>query len=359
MYDVNSYRNKATTGKRLPADKIIAYIKQHFLYKERKNGEEYVINNPLNGDTGYHFNINPHKGICHDWRGDEWAGPINPETNKRNCSFVKFIRIYKKCSYAEAIKEIIGTGVDLRSYLMPENRLTDEAAQRKVAVSLPKGTLPLSTADDIQAQSLKKWLKTRGYTEQSIASHGLCYLGMDVYWQSRSRLNKRFNFPPLEITDDNGKVIGKTEGSKGDFLYGFDEVEPAGYVIITEAIFDQHTLGTNTVASGGAVLTNNQINKLRILGPGKGIILSPDNDNAGMKSIISNYSLLNPLGYKIYYSLPPKLSYQKDGSNSIVKDWNELGQYVVGFDKVREHHDKAIKLIDASQLVSLHERMRK
>lgn len=369
MYDVNAYRSSLLGGKRIPAERIITYIKEHFEYKERKNGEEFVINNPLNGDSGFHFNINPQKGICHDWRGDEWAGPINPDSNKRNCSFVKFIRLYKKCSYAAAVAEIMGSAVDLKQYLIPENRVTDDASKRKIAVRLPSGTNPLATADDVQAAALKKWLSSRGYNEIDVAKYDLHYLGMDVYWpyyefdtlvywQSRSRLNKRFNFPPLEIRDKEGKVVGITDGSKGDFLYGFDEVEAASYLIITEAIFDQHTIGENAVASGGAVLTNHQLNKIKIVGPSKGVILSPDNDKAGIKSIISNYSLLSPLGFKLYYSLPPSMKYEKDGEKKTVKDWNELGMYVSGFGKVREMHDKAIKPINTTQLVSLHERLK-
>ena len=95
-YDRDKFRPVGSG--RIPAAKIIKYIEDNFEYKTRRDGKEYVINNPLNGDTGFHFNINPDKGVCHDWRGDEWAGPINPESNKRNVSFIKFIRLYKKCS---------------------------------------------------------------------------------------------------------------------------------------------------------------------------------------------------------------------------------------------------------------------
>ncbi len=355
-YDINKIRTSSRS--RIPADKIVSYITKNFEYKVRKNGEEYVINNPLNSDVGFHFNINPHKGMCHDWRGNEWAGPINPETNKRNCSFVKFIRLYKKCSYAAAIREIMGHSVDVTEYLRPEGRQTDVSAKVKVDIALPTGAEPLSPADDIQSNSLKKWLKSRGYDDESMAKYDLHYIGMDVYWpyyefdtlvywQSRSRLNKKFNFPSLEVVGQSGDVIGITEGSKGDFLYGFDEVEPAKYVIITEAIFDQHTLGQQALASGGAILTAKQINKLKIIGPKSGIILSPDNDKAGIKSIVSNFQLLEPYGFNVFYSLPPSL-------DKNIKDWNEMYTKAnLSRKEIRKLHDENIKKIKLETIVQL------
>lgn len=362
MADYNKYRTK--NYKSLPPDKIISWITSNFEFKTRKSGQEYLINSPFREDTGYHFNINPEKGTCHDWRGDEWAGPANPETNKRNCSFVKFVRLYRKCSYSAALSEILGTKIDLRQYLKPDNRITDDLSKNKYAVKMPDGVEPLVHSEDPQARILIKWLKSRGYKKEDMEKYDLHHLGMDVYWpyyefdtlvywQSRSRLNKRFNFPSLEVRDKENKIIGYTEGSKGEFLYGFDEIEPATYLIITEAIFDKHVLGEQSLASGGALLTPKQISKIKILGPKKGIILSPDNDKAGINSIISNSNVLKSYGFEIYFSIPPKLEYEKDGKKEVVKDWNELGQFVVGFENVRKIHDENIKKADEAALVKL------
>jgi len=347
---------------KIPPEKIIDYIVKNFDHKVRKNGEEYVINNPLNNDIGYHFSINPVKAVCHDWRGDEWAGAINPETNKRNVSFIKFIRLYKRCSYAAAIREIMGESADLRDYLRSDNRQTDIRAKLKTEVRLPDGVAPLALGSDLQAVALKKWLGSRGYDDDSIAKADLHYLGMDVYWpyyefdtlvywQSRSRLNKRFNFPSLEVRDETGAVIGLTDGSKADFLYGFDEVEYASYVIVTEAIFDMHSLGSQAVASGGAVLTEKQINKLKIIGPKAGVILSPDNDKAGLKSVLSNALLLEPHGFKVFYSIPPDLGIG-------TKDWNELiTKAGLTRREVREKHDASIRPMDMKAKVEMHSKI--
>jgi len=364
-YDPTAYRRKLGKGfKKIPAAKVAAWVESNFDFKTRKGGAEYCINSPFDHDTGYNFNINPENGYCHDWRGDEWAGPVNPETNKRNCSFIKFVRLYRKITYQEALKEVLGASTDISSYLRPEGRVTDEKAQRKVAVALPEGTELLATSTNRQAPILVRWLATRGYTTEAIEKAELHHLGMDVYWpyyefdtlvywQSRSRLNKRFNFPDIEVRDKQGNVVGTTEGSKGDFLYGFDDIEPASYIIVTEAIFDKNTLAEQTLASGGAILTPNQIGKIRILGPRKGVILSPDNDKPGIKSIIANQAMLVREGFSVYCSIPPKLEYVEDGETKKTKDWNEIGQKVIGFDKVRDLHDKHIKKLTPQELIRL------
>lgn len=367
-----SFRSK--TGKshnNLPEAKIRNWVDRHFKCKPRKNGQELLICNPFDGDTSYKFNINPSKGVCHDWRGDEyWAGPINPETGNRNCSFIKFVRLYKKCSYREALQDILGDTEDVSAFLRPDRRVTDSEAQKKVSVTLPAGVELLSNSHDTQSTILKKWLISRGYTEDDIAKYELYSLGMDVYWpyyefdslvyyQSRSRLNKRFSFPPLEIYDEAGKIVGVTDGGKSDFLYGFDEVEPASYAIITEAIFGQYTVGAQALASGGAVLTDNQVQKLKIIGPRHGVILAPDNDKAGLKSIKANIDILARQGLSAFFSIPPRIGYEKDGKTEYTKDWNEL---ITGLKmtriEVRKILDDNIQKANRKSLINLNNLLR-
>lgn len=340
---------------RLPAHKVKAWIEKNFQFKTRKGGQEYLINNPFTHDTDFKFNINPVKGKCHCWTGDEWAGPVNPVSGRRNCSFIKFVQLYLKCSYREAIETVVGVGVDSSYYLKPENRITDSASENIITVELPKGSATIADATDIQANMVKRWLKSRGYTDETISKDDIHYLSVDaiwpyfefdtlVYWQSRSLLNKQFLFPDKNVYDNSGNKIGETEGSKGEFLYGFDNVDYGSYVIIVEAIFGRVTLGENVVASGGAALTQHQVSKIKILSPKRGIILAPDNDKAGLKSLISNYDLLESYGYKVYFSVPPKLEYKdSDGKACYTKDWNELYTGCgISLSEIRSIHDKNI-----------------
>jgi len=361
----HSFRTKTGKGwRQIPSDKIVAWIEKNFDYKTRKDGSEYTICDPFSGDSKYKFNINPENGVCHSWHGDEWAGPVNPKTGKRNCSVVNFVKTFKKCSYRQALAELLGDTEDISQFLKSDGRINGLEKARSVTVALPDGVEILSTSQDKQASALRQWLKSRGYIEKDIEKAELYYLGMDVYWpyfefeelvywQSRSRLNKRFEFPPIEVFDKQGNVIGKTIGSKGDYLYGFDNVEMASYLIITEAIFDQNTLGIQCVASGGCDLTANQINKIKILGPKKGVILSPDNDNAGISSIIRNRNLLEPLQVPLFYSIPPKLPYTINGETKHTKDWNEIGEKVVGFERVRDLHDQGIKKLTLREVIKI------
>lgn len=358
-------------GKRIPADKIRAWLERHFDVKPRKGGEELTICNPFSGDTDFKFNINPDKGTCHCWTGDEWAGPVNPNSGKRNCSFVNFVKIFRKCSYPEAVREIVGASDDLKSYLRPENRHSTAEPLRKIEVALPKGTERLAdNPDDPQARLLIGWLKKRGYDLAAIDRFDLHYIGVNcywpyyesdnlVYWQSRNRFNKIYKFPDLVVYNDKGDVVGETDGKKSEFLYGFDDCQCATYLTITESIFGQRTIGDQALASGGAILTAEQIKKIRILGPRKGIILSPDNDAAGLKSIISNHKLLQNLDYPIYYTVPPKYAYKKDGETKYTKDWNELLEELgMTRDEVRQVHDKHLRPLNPQGISEIRGRLR-
>jgi hypothetical protein len=363
-YDINKYR-PSSGGKRIPAQKVVDWLERHFDCKTRKDGDELLICNPFSGDDSFKMNINPEKGVVHCWTGDEWAGPVNPNSGKRNCSFIQLVKLYKKCSYVEAVRDVLGDSKDARDYLRPENRTSAAEPLRKVEVALPKGTERLAEDEGTEARIVKNWVQKRGYSKDDILKNDLHYLGMEcfwpyyefdvlVYWQSRGVFNKRYSFPPIHIRDKDGKVTGETDGSKGEFLYGFDDCEVASYVIITESIFGQYTLGEQALASGGAALTPAQIGKVRILGPRKGIILSPDNDKAGMKSILANAALLEPQGYKIFYSIPPRRSYMKNGEKEYTKDWNEFVEELgMTRAEVRSLHDKCILLLNPKERVRL------
>jgi hypothetical protein len=370
-YDAKAYRKKlGGRFKQIPPEKIAAWLERHFDVKPRKQGQELRICNPFDSDSKFKFSVSPEKGLCHDWRGDGWAGPVNPKTGKRNCSFVRFVRLYRKCSYKQAIEEILDGAEDLDSYLRPDGRVTDPATTKIIEVKLPLGLLPLTTSTDIAAKPVKAWLKSRGYTDETIAKADLQHIGFEVYWpyyefdvlvywQSRSRLNKRFKFPPVEHFDNDGKLAGISEVSKTDFWYGFDEIDPASYAVITEAIFDMNTLGRQCLASGGAALDPKQIKKLRILGPRKGVILAPDNDKAGLKSVLQNTQLLEREKFKVFFSIPPEIEYiDEDGKKKKTSDWNDMfAKAGIPLKEVRAIHDKGIKKATSKNLISIRRRI--
>jgi hypothetical protein len=346
----------------IPPEKISAWVYKNFPEcKPRKGGDELRINNPFDGDDGYHFNISIEKASVHDWRGDStWAG-INPNTGKINKrTFLRFVQHYltlKKgsCSFSQAVQDVLGASSGAhalfkwhRTRLMPETK--DE-----VSLELPEGTVEFGISSQLEL-GLLSWLAGRGVDVKKINKYRIKHSGFNivwpyyeydpntiVYWQSRSRLNKKFMFPP--------ESVGVT---KGQFFYGFDQVEPASFIIIVESIFNCLTLEDQCLASGGSSLTETQAKKIRLIGPKDGIILAPDNDKAGIESIFHNTALLQPLGYKIFYTLPPIVKLP-DGKMS--NDWNDLVK-VASLSEIRQIFEKSVKPLNIQQRLYLENRLK-
>ena len=336
----------------IPPEKVRSWVESRFDFKERKDGNQIVICNPFDGDTGYNFNICPDILTCHDWRGNNWQG-FDAKGKLNKCTFLNFVRIYLKCTFREAVKSVLGEN---SRFFLPRKPIEETTPdQIEATIDLPSGSVPIiSSPYPKQATMLLKWLASRGVQADDVERYNLHHCGSDViwpyyeyevlvYWQSRSRLNKRFLFPPLE---KGGK-------GKGDFLYGFDDVEPANHLVLTEAIFDKYALRSQTLATGGAILTKAQLGLIRALGPRDGVVLAPDNDKAGVNSVASNGAMLLSCGHKVYYSIPPKLEYESEGEKKITKDWSELGQHVVGWKEVPALMEKGIEKLDQMALVQL------
>ena len=295
-------------------EQIEAWVAKHFDYKRRKGGNELVICNPFNGDTKFKFNISAKlkkskksgkKGYwVHDWR---------PGCQEYNMSFLRFVQKFEDISYKEAGKRVSGQKVNFR-YQKPKETFKVEYEEK---LRLPSGAIHISSDKIPTAQKLAiNYLQSREISYElakSLEIHYLPnkiifpYLEYDsiVYWQSRSIIGKQFEFPNSETT---GKF-------KSDFIYGFDNAEPQEPIYITEAIFCSINVGPGGIATGGATIQQAQLRKIRAIGP-EYVVLCPDNDEAGLSSIYSNFKLLKPY-YELYYCIPPK---------ETGKDWNDLAK---------------------------------
>ncbi|MCK9558546.1 MAG: toprim domain-containing protein [Candidatus Cloacimonetes bacterium] len=345
----------------IPPDKISAWVYKNFPdCKPRKNGDELRVCNPFDGDTGYHFNISCVKGYAHDWRGDaSWVG-YNPNTGKLQYrTFLRFVQSYLtqkrgSCSFPEAVQEVLGASSGVRALFKGQRARLVPESKETTSLALPEGTAKFDESKSKLVIGLLAWLGSRGVDDRKIKKYKIMYNGLNVvwpyyeyddlvYWQSRSRINKVFRFPP--------ENVGVT---KGQFFYGFDQVEPASYVVITESIFVCLTLEDQCLATGGASMTNVQVKKLKLLGPKDGIILSPDNDKAGIESILHNASILQQLNYKIYYALPPIVKLP-DGKMS--NDWNDLVK-VADSTEIRKTFEASIKPFSIQQRLYLENRLK-
>jgi hypothetical protein len=330
-------------------EQIANWIKKNFDYKVRKDGDEYIIASPFYGNDKMKMNISCSKCLVHDWRGDGWAGGRSP-------TFLRFVQLYRKCSFAEAVREVTNQKFDasvIYDMLRKQNVEIDAPVSANI-IKLPDGSSPLLNSDCPKvAKPILNWLKSRGVDEDKVKKYNIHHM-VDrviwpyyeyedlVYWQSRSYINKIFLFPDAS-----------SGASKGMFLYGFDMVEPSDYLIVVEAIFGVMTLGEQCVASGGAAMTDLQVRKLRSLNPVRGVILAPDNDEAGIKSLFRNYKLISPY-FKVYYSLPPKITYIHNNEENVTKDWNELSEHIKMSDlDVSKTLEKNIKELTPSVLAMI------
>lgn len=350
---------------KLQPHQIEAWVSKHFDYDRKvdKNGEVWLIlANPFYTNDKKKFNISIDRGMCHDWRGDEfWAGEPNPKTGKLNKSFVKFVKLYKKITYSQAIAEIVGDK-DAWKYIHPNN-IVEEPEIKIVDVELPKSAVSLYKDPDNEINSMViNYLKNRGYTMKMIESAMLMRHNMNalwpyfeydelVYWQSRNILNKKFEFPSTTI-EQNGKVVAKLESSKSDFVYGFDDVKYNEYVIVTEAIFDKIMHDNNSVAIGGAEISDIQISKIALKKP-KAVIFAGDMDKTGiLTGILSNGKRVkSKLGCQVYWSLIDTDAYMNGA-----KDWNDLyTKCHLSMNSIKQMFEKNMTKLDERSTFRLHE----
>jgi len=319
----------------IPPERIEAWVRANFkVHKTRKNGDELVIINPLTGHDKPRLNINLN-GSLHDWGGDEWAGDRNPKTGKRPCHIIRFVQLYRNTSFREALRELVGDASLSHAYQSSGATETKEEATETFSIEIPSGFRPLNNPDSLAKRPLWNYLLSRGYTEHEILEQNLHFRGSDILWlytefgdlvymQSRNIYNKQFWFPSTDVRNAKDEKIGELEVTRDHVLYGFDECPRAEYIILTESIFDQNTLGRHALSSGGVILTDGQLKRIKLIGPRQGVVLAPDNDKPAIESVMENGPRLANMGYKVFFSIPPQLPYIKNGEEVFTKDWNEL-----------------------------------
>jgi DNA primase len=302
------YKNKGKFVKPTP-EQIENWLRSNAIDFKSMN-EQYRVCNP-DGDTKFSMSISKESALVHDFR---------PNHQDRDGTFIKFVSLYKNISIKEAIDEVCGKNINFIN-----NKSTKEQeVENDNYIELPKGCKSLRDKTDSKLWSINMsyLINERGLDKDIIYRSNIHYLGtnivvpyyqygMIVFYQSRAQMDKKFNFPPVSVTSKRA----------GDFLYGFDDVEPCSEIIIMESIFNSLSYGAGAVATGGAKLKDGQLNLLRILNPHT-VILAPDNDGAGISSVEKDFLALNKmkrgdLFKDIFYCLPP---YSKDSQ----KDWNDM-----------------------------------
>lgn len=317
---------------KIPPASIEKWVRANFkVEKTRKNGQELVIINPLTGHDKPRLNI-ALDGGCHDWGGNEWAGPPNPKTGKRPAHIVRFVQLYLGISFHDALRELIGNSALLYSYNKEKPEETKEDVTNDMSITIPSSFKLLDGPTSMLKTPLWNYLLSRGYTEKEIVDENIHHSISDILWlytefgelvylQSRNIYTKRFWFPSNNVTDKDGNKIGELGITRDDVLYGFDDVPRAEYIILTESIFDKNTLGRHALSTGGVIISDGQLKRIKLIGPKHGVVLAPDNDVPAIKSILKNAPRLIDMGYKVFFSIPPKIELP---NGNFTKDWNEL-----------------------------------
>jgi hypothetical protein len=306
MVDYNKFKKNKKFVK--PSDDQVEYwISKHFDYK--LNGDQIRICNP-DGDTKYCMAVSKKEALVHDFR---------PNHQQYDGTFLRFVADFKNISIREAIKEVCGNNVK-RFKDDTNHEEIDEEIENEI--ELPSGSESLRDKKDTKLWRINMGylVNERGLDKNVIYKSNIHYLGteiivpyyqygMIVFYQSRRQMDKIFNFPKI----NNKKA--------GDFLYGFDNVEPYSDLNVVESIFNCLSIGNNTVSTGGAKLKDGQIDLIKVLRPSS-ITLAYDNDSAGREAVKKDFASLNKIKWlsgNIYYCLPP---YSSNDDNQM--DWNDM-----------------------------------
>ena len=320
---------------------IESWVSRHFEYKKRSSGKQLVINNPFDGDAGWHFwiSLDRVKSKKHpELPANYWVHDFRPGHGSADGSFLKLVQKYRGFSYFEAVKDVCGnakTAREVMQSLVVPIIEDDEPELEDELLEFPAGSKKFSDNLNKAGNIAANYLKSRcisleqakinyiRYTPTSVVFPYMEF-GMMVYWQERAIISKDFRFPPDSV--------------KTDYLYGFDDVEPKEFIIITEAIFDKLVIGDNCVATGGAEMAGKQFRKLKALGS-QMVILAPDNDEAGLVSLRKNsYELKRQFECKLAYCVPPR--------HGDLNDWNAFDQeFGVGWSrKYIENNTRSLDL---------------
>jgi len=240
----------------LTRNQIITWVQENIgPYKIRSKNELITIN-PLYHNDNFKLNINLSKGLIHDWRTKEF-----------DCHIFKFIMRFKGLSYYDAIRDI--TKKDNLRFVIDSFQKKVESELKIEHIKLPRGSYLIE--DDKFPQIQKdaiNFLKSRCLTDSDIKKYNIHYTATNIvfpyyefeelcFWQSRSVIGKVFTFPDSLIYG-----IGKL-----DFLFGLDFISHEDDVILVESIIDSISIGSGSLALGGALIAEKQRRKLKFIQP--------------------------------------------------------------------------------------------
>jgi len=128
---------------------------------------------------------------------------------------------------------------------------------------------------------LKGWMEERGYGFKTLTYYN-CKFCVSGEWGGRLIVpvyveDEMKGFVGVDVTGEKTIPYKMSDKRVKEFVYGYDDVEDDGDVIIVEGILDKWRLGGNAVATFGTALSEQQISSIVSLKP-KGLVICMDGD---------------------------------------------------------------------------------
>ncbi len=165
--------------------------------------------------------------------------------------------------------------------------------------------------------------------------------GNFVFFVCRDFTDKRFKRNSVGELE-RLRYINPRGKNSGEYVFQIDEIKEDGNIFIFEGLMDALMLDEQTgTASLKSFISKTQASKIWNKAPGK-IILVPDNDKAGRKSLIINVAMIEryrPPSLKsevLIYDIPKQY-----------KDFNDTGLHFIDIKKCHPYEkSRALKLFD-------------
>ena len=280
-----------------------------------------------------------HQGICVLHPDSETPSlTVYPDTQSYYCfgcksggSVIEFVKAHYNYDFFEAINFLAQyAGIDLQVNDTPEAKARRQRIQSNERAVLAKQKQLLAD------QLARDYLAKRGFGQETVQAFGIGY-------------DSEENSIVIPINDGYGKPVGfsrrflepgtgpKYKNSrndevfnKGHLLYNLDMARKhaAASLIVLEGYFDVLSAWQsgykNSVAICKDTLTEDQAGLITKICKGKRVVLVPDNDETGMKSVLTNRDLLRASDPEVLILVAPPPEGCKD-LNDVLLAQGEAG----------------------------------
>lgn len=268
-----------------------------------------------------------HQGICvlHP-DSDTPSLTVYPDTQSYYCfgcksggSIIEFVKAHYNYDFYEALNFLAQyAGIDLQAEESPQ------AKARRQRIQTNERTILARQKRLQEAQRAKDYLSKRGFSPETVAAFGIGYdsdensivIPLNDGYGKPVGFSRRFLEPgagPKYKNSPNDEVF-----NKGQLLFNLDKARKhvGRSLLVLEGYFDVLSVWQsgykNSVAICKDTLTVDQAGLITKLCKGKTVILVPDNDETGLRSVISNRDLLRASDPGVHIQVAPPPADCKD-----------------------------------------------